>query len=97
MLYLSGAGFSFAFLSVISEMGRFLPFPKVHDFDDLVVGISGSIMSEYSTLKSLKRESLEKEYLCELFLQVAADWFHRGVTFSNGMSAYYKTANRFAF
>jgi Ni/Fe-hydrogenase subunit HybB-like protein len=50
MLYLSGAGFSFPFLSIISDMGRFLPLPNVHDFDVRVVGIYGSMMSVYSTL-----------------------------------------------
>lgn len=39
MVYELGAGFSFAFLSTVSEMGFFLPFPNVHDF---LLFVSGS-------------------------------------------------------
>lgn len=37
--------------------------------------------------------SLEKEYRCEVCLQVAADWVHRGSSFDMGLFAYSSMAD----
>ena len=51
--YAVGAGFSFAFLKIISEIGAFSPFPKVQDLLPKVDGICGCIKSEHTGFSSL--------------------------------------------